>query len=332
MPEIAILAAPNVSAASLFGAAEMFAAANRVILSTAQPTGLFNVSLCSMSGAPVMTSGGVVISIPTALENLQHADLLYIAPPSIHSKSELGQQTQAWAKVVAWLQSEHERYSCIASHCCGSFILAQSGLLGGGQATSAWWLNNVLAAEHPDIAVDPDAIVVRSDRYVTAAGTSAYQDLIIEFIREFAGPSVSRLTAKYWMTDRQRRSQSAYRLAADSGPGQDELAEQARRWIKKHLSTNFKIDDLAHALNTTPRTLLRRMQEHTGDSVQSLIQKIRIEHSKVLLETTDLKLQSIARRCGYLDESAFRRVFKRHCGMSAREFRLRFNAKRDYVD
>jgi transcriptional regulator GlxA family with amidase domain len=329
MPEIAILAAPNVAGSSLFGTAEFFAAANRIILSTSQPAKQFNITLYSLDGAPVKSIEGVDIAVSAAIGSLPRADLLYLAPPSISSKQELTAQSHVWADTVSWLRSEHERYHTIASHCCGSFLLAQTGLLTGGRATTAWWLSELLAAEHPELEVDHDAIVVRSGKCVTAAGTGAYQDLALAMLREFAGTSVYRLTSKYLMADRQRRSQSAYRLTTESRSSQDELVIQARCWIKKHLSNDFKIGDLASALNASPRTLLRRVQQHTGGSLQALIQAMRIEHSKVLFETTALPLTNIARRCGYHDESAFRRVFKQFCAVSPNEYRLRFNPKHD---
>lgn len=324
MPDIAILAAPNAAGTSLFGTMELFAIANRIIRSTGSSAALFNTTLCSLGGASVKSLEGIEISIAGAIENIAQADLLYVAPPSIGSKDELALQRQHWADTATWLTSEHQRYHHIASHCCGSFLLAQAGLLAGGSATTAWWLSDLLAAEYPDIRVDHNAIVVQSGRCTTAAGTSAYQDMALGLVSQLASPSVGRLTSKYLMADRQRHSQSAYRLDLNDGNASDELVSQARVWIKKHLAIDFKIDDLARALAVSPRTLLRRFQQHAGYSPQTLVQTMRVERSKVLFETTDLPLADIARRCGYLDESAFRRVFQRYCGLSPKAYRLRF--------
>lgn len=330
MPDITILATPNAAGASLFGVMELFSAANRIICSTGQPSALFNTTLCSLAGTAITTSEGITISVKNAIEDTPRADLLYIAPPSISSDNELEQQSLQWHETVSWLASEHHRFDSIASHCCGSFLLAQCGLLDGGGATTAWWLSELLATRHPEISVDPNAIIVRSGKCITAAGTGAYQDMALDLLRQLAGTSISRLTAKYLMADRQRRSQSAYRLDLADHSQADALITQARVWIKKNLANDFKIDELASALHTSPRTLLRRFQEHSGNTPQALVQSMRIERSKVLFETTNLAVDAIARRCGYRDESAFRRVFKRYCGLSPREYRLRFSAKHGY--
>lgn len=327
MPEIVIAAPPSAAGASLFGVIEFFAAANRIITSTQQPISLFNLTLCSLGGEPIKSSEGIAIAVETALRDISKADLLYIAPPSISSRNELILHTRQWREIVAWLGSEHDRFETIASHCSGSFLLAQAGLLDGGCATTAWWLADLLATEHPEIQVDPDAIVVQSGKYITGAGTGAYQDLSLELLHQLAGPSVCRLTAKYLMADRQRRSQSAYRLDLPAKTDSHEFMSQARLWIKGNLANDFKIEDLANALNTHPRTLLRRFQQHAGSTPQALVQAMRIERGKVLFETTELAAHVIARRCGYQDESAFHRAFKKHCGLSPREYRLRFGSK-----
>lgn len=75
----------------------------------------------------------------------------------------------------------------------------------------------------------------------------------------------------------------------------------------------------------SPRTLIRRFQNVLGEAPQGFTQMLRIEKSRVLLETTQLSFPEIVQRCGYNDESAFRRLFKRHCQLSPRDYRRRFN-------
>ena len=329
----AIIAAPGASGSSLFSIIELFSIANQISSNTRtrQTTPLFNTTLCTLEGEAIFSSG-ISIAPEKSVTEIASADLLYIAPPGISSEKELTLHTAQWNNMVAWLQTEHTRFRTIASHCSGTFILAQAGLLTGGRATTAWWLCDMLVRNHPELEVDTDAIVLQSGKCCTAAGTSAYQDLGLELLRQLAGSDTSRLAAKYLMTDRQRRSQSSYRLDLPDRSNGSDLVPQARQWIKENLAHDFKIDDLASALEIRPRTLLRRFQQHTGGTPLALVQSMRMERSKILFETTDLPTDTIARRCGYRDESAFRRVFKRHCGLSPKEYRLRFRAKPDHSE
>ena len=79
-------------------------------------------------------------------------------------------------------------------------------------------------------------------------------------------------------------------------------------------------------LQGVTRTLVRRFKEHTGEGPQVWIQKQRIESGRQLLETTRLSLDDIVCEVGYTDVSSFRRLFKRHTGLTPREYRHRFSA------
>ena len=50
----------------------------------------------------------------------------------------------------------------------------------------------------------------------------------------------------------------------------------------------------------------------------------RVERAKELLESTRLSLEQIVEKVGYVDVSAFRRLFVRHVGMSPAQYRQRF--------
>lgn len=325
MPHITLLATPMTAGASLFGMQELFASANRILASTASQAANFSVTLTSVTGDAIHSMEGTAIAVAAAIGDTKPGDLLYIAPPSIGSPEDLRQQRRLWRETVEYLAGNHGKHRFIASHCCGSFLLAEAGLLHGGEATTAWWLTDTLASEFPAITVQPDAIVVQSGRCYTAAATSAYLDLGLELLRELSGPAISRLVAKYLMADRQRHSQAPYRLRPDTGA--DPLVNRACQWMKRHLAEDFRIEDLARELGTSSRTLIRHFQLSSGQSPLAILQHLRIDKSKMLLETTGLGLNEVVRRCGYRDESAFRRIFTQHCGLSPREFRLRFNIR-----
>jgi transcriptional regulator GlxA family with amidase domain len=96
------------------------------------------------------------------------------------------------------------------------------------------------------------------------------------------------------------------------------------RWIRKHLPQDISIQDLAQAMHVSTRTLVRRFNQHTGKGPQAGIQNQRIESSRQLFETTHLSLDEIVYQVGYADVSSFRRLFKRHTGLTPREYRHRF--------
>ena len=58
-----------------------------------------------------------------------------------------------------------------------------------------------------------------------------------------------------------------------------------------------------------------------GQNFNSYVDQVRIEHSKELLLTTDLKVYTIAEKVGYRNVDYFHIKFKKNTGKSPAEFR-----------
>ena len=174
------------------------------------------------------------------------------------------------------------------------------------------------------MVLDADAICTQSHNIICGAGTTSYQDVCLAILEKFAGKHFARLVAKYMMVDNQRRSQAPYAILSLI-ESDDRVVNKAENWIRANLAKDFRIEDVASEVAVSPRTLIRRFQNTLGETPQTFTQKLRIEKCKTLLETTQLRFGEIVQRCGYNDESAFRRLFKRHCQLSPRDYRRRFN-------
>lgn len=62
-------------------------------------------------------------------------------------------------------------------------------------------------------------------------------------------------------------------------------------------------------------------REYTGISPIKYMHKIRIEKAQSLLLTTNMPVKAIAYEMGYNDEYHFSRLFKKHTGLSPKNFR-----------
>lgn len=287
-------------------------------------TELFKLRVISPDGEPVKCSSGFRLEVEGSLADIHPDDIIYISAFAIATRQELEQAIEYWQPLVAWLQLHGRDQFLIATSCSGTFVLAESGLLAGKQATTAWWMSKIFEQRYADIALDKDAICTVADNIICGAGTTSYQDVGLAIVEKIAGKHFARLTAKYMMVDNQRRSQAPYAILSliDSD---DKIVRKAESWIRANLNKDFRIEEVAEHVAVSPRTLIRRFQNGLGETPQSLTQKLRIEKCKVLLETTQLRFGEIVQRCGYNDESAFRRLFKRHCQLSPRDYRRRFN-------
>ncbi len=97
-----------------------------------------------------------------------------------------------------------------------------------------------------------------------------------------------------------------------------------QRYVDR-LPSNFfdetSIDVAASGLGIPRRTFTKLFVEVTGDTWLNHIRCLAISHAKRRLRETDLPITSIAFECGFNDLSTFYRQFKKHCGVTPREYR-----------
>ena len=101
-----------------------------------------------------------------------------------------------------------------------------------------------------------------------------------------------------------------------------ELIYRAKAFIDAHFSNpDLLLEDVAASANLSPSHFSLVFSRETGESFKSYLTRIRIEHAKELLRSTDLKCFEIAYQCGYSDPHYFSYAFKKHTGQPPRQFR-----------
>lgn len=329
---IKILAFPNAYGVSLMGLVDMLEAANLAASELwrveEKP---FQWEVVTLNGEPVQCSSGLTIqgngklTIPESarLGEPYVPEVLMLAVPFMPTSRELKSLDTDWRNEIEWLRKNHHYYGQIATHCNGTFILAEAGLLDGLEATTSWWLARRFKQRYPKVQLNVDKRVISSGRFLLGGATSCYRELLLSFIHQHCGAEVTRLLSRYFLLQSNNAGQMLF--ASDIALRTDNpVINRAQQWIVGNLEKNISVADVADHAAVTTRTLVRHFQKDFGHTPQTHIQKLRIEKSKALLETTRLKLSEIASRCGYNDESAFRRLFKKHCEVSPKEFRKMF--------
>jgi AraC-like DNA-binding protein len=109
------------------------------------------------------------------------------------------------------------------------------------------------------------------------------------------------------------------RLLADL-EGEDSVAEQTLRLLRKLEGQYPQMPQLAKMLNLSPRTYRRRLEQEQ-QSFQGLLDKVRAEHATRYLQSTRLPLSTIAYMIGFNDVSNFRRAYARWTGQTPRAVR-----------
>ena len=218
------------------------------------------------------------------------------------------------------LRSWHGTGARLAAACTGTFVLAESGLLAGSEATTTWWLSPVFRQRYPDIRLNANRIVVRSGTMVTAGAALSHLDLALWLIRDNS-PEIASLVAKYLVFD-SRLSQSGY-VISDQLAHSDPMIERFDRWVRERLDSTLTLDSIAEALGTSKRTLSRRFDDVLGKTPFEFIQDLRIERAVHLLKTSKSSVDQIATQVGYRDGVTLRTLLRRRLGKGIRELRFR---------
>jgi AraC family transcriptional regulator of arabinose operon len=101
----------------------------------------------------------------------------------------------------------------------------------------------------------------------------------------------------------------------------DERVEWAVRDIARRLDSPLTVRDLAAAVNLTPSRFTYLFRRDVGMSPARFVRSARLEHARILLETTFLTVKEVMAAVGIHDASHFARDFRRHHGLPPRAWR-----------
>jgi transcriptional regulator GlxA family with amidase domain len=295
-----------------FGTANELAA----LMSLAVPR--FEVSLVGLRRG-VATAQGLRVPA-TALAGAGAPDLV-VVPAIGHKMPEPLVRALATAEVRdagAALRRWAQGGARIAAACIGTFVLAESTLLDGEDATTTWWLAPLFRQRYPKVRLDESRIIVHSNRIVTAGAALSHLDMALSLIR-LASPELASLTAKYLVVDT-RSSQSIYAIPHHLAHA-DPVVERFERWARANLRQGFSLDEAARTLSTSKRTLSRRMHAVLGKSPLAYFQDLRVERAVHLLSTSNASVEQIAQQLGYAEGVTLRTLLRRRLGRGVREIR-----------
>jgi two-component system response regulator YesN len=101
------------------------------------------------------------------------------------------------------------------------------------------------------------------------------------------------------------------------------MIQQARDYIDRHYAdSNISLTEVAAQAHLSPSHFSTVFSQETGQTFKDYLTEIRIRTAKELLRTTTLKSFEIADQIGYSDPHYFSYVFRKHTGLSPKEFRL----------
>ncbi|WP_435798981.1 helix-turn-helix domain-containing protein, partial [Streptomyces avermitilis] len=107
-------------------------------------------------------------------------------------------------------------------------------------------------------------------------------------------------------------------------PPTDESLAPLLEWATAHLDGRLTLDRLAERAGLSSRTLARRFAEQLGTSPGQWLLGRRIDAARVLLEQTDLPVETVATRVGLASAVNLRRRFRTAVGTTPGAYRQIF--------
>ena len=222
-------------------------------------------------------------------------------------------------RAIAALQRHVARGGAVAASCSSVFVLQAAGLLRGRRVTTSWWLAPALRRLEPDCVVDADRMVCADGPLTTAGAAFAQSDLMLHLLRARFGIALADVVSRVLLIDG-RAAQAPFVIPAMLANG-DELVRRLTQRIEKALPDLPGIAALAEAFAMSPRTLARRVHAATGCSALALVQSVRLNRARALIETSRLTIDEVAARVGYADATALRRLMRKQTGVTPGRFR-----------
>lgn len=286
----------------------------------------YSVTIVADATGPIATTCGLTLnadkSYAQARRSKASIDILIVAGG--HG-TEAALENSALLSYVRWAAARAER---VVSICTGAMILAEAGLLNGRRATTHWFWCPVLAKKYSQVKVEPDALFVRDGKVWTSAGVTAGMDLSLALIEEDWGHEVALQIARYNVMFMMRpggQTQFSAQLIAQqnvSGPMGETID-----YIINNPGQHLTVTNLAARACMSERSFARKFKEATGVTPAHYVEITRLQAARVALEQSDTLIEVIAQSVGFQNSERMRRAFQRHMGISATDYRERFQSK-----
>lgn len=197
-------------------------------------------------------------------------------------------------------------YHYTPEHCQEGFVNdwmhVQSGEMGGLLRRLKLPVNTIIRTQHPELVRGSIQRILNEKR-----------DLL-PFFEETIHNLVERVLIKI--------ARAAVETATPSSSRKYEEGLRALRLkLQSSLDKQWSIGEMACQLGISPSRLSVLYKQRFGLSPNEDLIQMRIDKAKLLLLSTDLKLQNIAQMCGFKNEYYFSRIFKERENIAPGAFR-----------
>ena len=304
---VVMLVYDNAQILDITGPLEVFSRTSRWLVGNGYCAGApYEIEMVAKKAGKVRTSSGIEMVVRNAYADAGRIDTLLVT-------GGIGfEAAQHDTRMLAWIRRRARGAQRVGSICTGAFLLAAAGLLKDCGATTHWAYCDRLSEAEPSVAVNPDAIYVRSGNLYTSAGVTSGMDMALGLVEEDWGHHVAIAVARELVMYLKRPSgQAQVSRTLEAQSQKTARFEMLPTWLQNNLDCDLSVRELAAHCAMSPRNFSRRFREDFAVTPAQFVEQARIEAALRLFGKPRLPLKEIARCCGFGSEQNLRRAFAR---------------------
>lgn len=318
---VSLVALPDAVVSTLAGLYDVLKGAQLLGLAGSTP---FAVQVVGERPGPMQLASGVPFEVQQAVDRVPSSDIV-IVPSVLLGQS--GWRKGRYPGLVRWLVRMHEQGALLCSACSGIFLLAETGLFDGHDATVHFDYAQAFGAAFPAVPVHPERVLVISgprQEFVCSGASNAWHDLAMYLVARFSGATVAQALARSFALQWHQDGLVPYMVFQGRTGHGDAGIESAQQWLSRHFAVANPVEQMVRRSGLAGRSFKRRFFQATGLTPIAYVHRLRVEDAKRRLERTDAPIDEISWRVGYEDAAFFRRLFRRTTGMAPGAYRKRF--------
>ncbi|YCH20874.1 helix-turn-helix domain-containing protein [Pseudomonas sp. D1-3] len=292
----------------------MFAQANLEVRQS-----VYNLRVIACEAGPITSSSGArLLPDVVAGESMEALDTFIVAgaphASTLYYKAEL----------LAWMRSSSEQSRRFGSVCTGAFALAAAGLLNGRRITTHWASVDAMLLQYPEVMVEADALHVRDGKLRTSAGVTAGLDLALSLVEEDLGRDVAmRVASQLVMFFKRPGGQQQFSRKSEVAPAGRSVIQEVQRWVAANPAMGHSVEALADHVGLSPRHFARLFHAQVGVTPAVWVETARVDAARKIFEMANEAPKQVAAKCGFTNIDTFRRVFRKHTGVTPADYRKR---------
>ncbi|WP_227369752.1 GlxA family transcriptional regulator [Halomonas sp. M20] len=318
---VSLVAIPDAVVSTLSGIYDVMNAFDMMASDGPAP---FRIEIVGEVTGPLGLASGVPIEVQRPIDDIAATDIVIV--PSILLQLD-GWQRGRYPRLVEWLSAMHRDGAVLCSACSGLFLLAETGLFNGRDATVHYGYAREFAATYPTIPIHPERVLVitgRREELISSGASMTWHDLVLYLIARYTGAAAAQAIARFFALQWHQDGLAPYIVFEGRDDHGDSEILRAQRWLRDHFSVACPVEEMIKRSHLAERTFKRRFTLATGLAPLAYVQRLRIEEAKRRLERAQDPIDEIGWRVGYEDPAFFRRLFKRTTGLTPGAYRRHF--------